>query len=69
MEGFVEKSRLLSGIARISKIWAEKSTHGDNDDCNDIHDSNAGNFDDNDEEMTNRHTNIVTFQQKCTLIW
>ena len=44
----------------------EKRTDDDNDDCNDNYDSNDGNFDDNDEKMTKKHTNIMTFQQKCT---
>ena len=83
-----EKSRKLSGIARISepptpqfgqlgtifsgrqngvlRVWQEKSTNDDNDNCNDNCDSNDDNFDDNDEKMTKKHTDIMTFQQKCT---
>ena len=30
------------------------------------YDSNDGNFDDYDEKITKKHTNIMTFQQKCT---
>ena len=44
----------------------EKSTDGGNDDCNDNHDSNDGNFDDNDEKITEKHINVMTFEQKCT---
>ena len=34
---------------------------GDDDCCNDNHD---GNFDDNDEKMTKKHTNVKNFGQK-----
>ena len=44
----------------------KKSTDDDNNDCNDNYDSNGGNFDNNDEKMTKKHTNIMTFLQICT---
>ena len=44
----------------------EKSTNDDNDNCNDNFDSNYGNFDDYDEKITKKDSNIMTFQQKCT---
>ena len=42
-----------------------KSTNVYSENCNDNYDNNDGNFDDYDEKMTKKHTNIMTFQQKC----
>ena len=36
---------------------------GKNDYCNDNYDSNDGNFDDYEEKMTKKQTNIIIFQQ------
>ena len=49
----------------------EKSTidynNGCNDNgCNDNYDSNDGNFDDNGDK---KHTNIISFELKCTYFW
>ena len=36
----------------------EKSTDGDNDVCNDNHDSEGGNFDDKNDQKTYKHYDI-----------
>ena len=63
-----EKSHLLgplfSGRQKdVLRVWQEKSTNDGNDNCNDNYDSNDGNFDDYEEKMTKKHTNIIIFQQ------
>ena len=64
---FGQLGPLFSGRQNdVLRVWQEKSTNDDNDNCNDNYDSNDGNFDDYDEKMTKKHTNIMTFQQKCT---
>ena len=45
----------------------EKSNNSENYDCTDNHDSNDGNFYDNDEKITNKNTNIRTFQQNVPI--
>ena len=47
----------------VLREWQEKSTNNDSVNCNNNYDSNDGNFDDYDEKMTKKHTNIIIFQQ------
>ena len=61
---FGQLGPLFSGRQKdVLRVWQEKSTNDGNDNCNDNYDSNDGNFDDYEEKMTKKHTNIIIFQQ------
>ena len=46
----------------------EKSTDDDNDGWTDNHDGDFGNVDDNDDKNDQKHTNMVNFKLKFTIL-
>ena len=52
---FGQLGPLFSGRQNnVLRVWQEKSTNDDNDNCHDNYDSNDGNFDDYDEKITKK---------------
>ena len=62
---FGQLGPLFSGRQNdVLRVWQEKSTNDDNDNCHDNYDSNDGNFDDYDEKITKKTYKYYDFSAK-----